>query len=528
LIKPQVRASKSSSRSGIHRYNKRSDKIPADRRIPNLPDSHVNSGRTRANSPSAAEVLSTQRILVVEDMEDARTSMQELLKLSLKIEVDATNDGAQALKLLGERPYSVVITDLRMPKLSGLQLIEEIQKRRLPATIVVTTGHGSIADAVQAMRQGAYDFLTKPVDPQHLCLLIERALRERSLQDQVVALRQQLDERYSFHNVLSKSTRMVEVFDLISQVAETQTTVLIVGETGTGKEMIAQAIHEASGSKRSGPLVAVNCAALPETLLESELFGHEKGAFTGASGQRKGRFEQANGGTLFLDEVGDVPMSMQIKLLRVLQERRIERVGSADPIDIDVRLIAATNRPLETMVEQGKFREDLFYRLNVVRIDLPPLRDRLEDIPLLAAHFARKYARPNEKPPTIHPESMEQLLACPWPGNIRQLENAVEYACVTTRDGEIRPVNLPADVARRALGSAALPIDLARPLPDQLTDLTAAYEERYLRAAMAKTRGHVGKCAEMSGLSRRSITDKLGQYSIDKSEFKSNGDDDED
>ena len=244
----------------------------------------------------------------------------------------------------------------------------------------------------------------------------------------------------------------------------------------------------------SGPLVAVNCEALPETLLESELFGHEKGAFTGASGQRKGRFEQANGGTLFLDEVGDVPMSMQIKLLRVLQERRIERVGSADPIDIDVRLIAATNRPLETMVQQGKFREDLFYRLNVVRIDLPPLRDRLEDIPLLAAHFVRKYARPSEKLPTIHPEAMEQLLACTWPGNIRQLENAIEYACVTTRDGEIRPSNLPADVARRAIGSAALPIDLTRPLPDQLTDLTAAYEERYLRAAMAKTRGHVGKC----------------------------------
>jgi DNA-binding NtrC family response regulator len=482
----------------------------------------------RATKELENGVLASQRLLVVEDMDDARTSMQQLLKLTLKIEVDATNDGAQALKLLGERPYSVVITDLRMPKMGGLHLIEEIQKRQLPVTVVVTTGHGSIADAVQAMRQGAYDFLTKPVDPQHLCLLVQRALRERALQDEVAALRQQLDSRYSFHNVLSKSPRMVEVFDLISQVADTTTTVLIVGETGTGKEMIARAIHEASASRRTGPLVAVNCAALPETLLESELFGHEKGAFTGASGQRKGRFEQANGGTLFLDEVGDVPMSMQIKLLRVLQERRIERVGSAEPIEIDVRLIAATNRPLETMVQQGKFREDLYYRLNVVRIDLPPLRDRPEDIPLLAAHFAKKYARANEQAPDISPEAMEQLLACPWPGNIRQLENAIECACVTVRDGVIGQANLPGDVTRRTIGSAALPVDLARPMTDQLADLTAAFEERYLRAALAKTRGQVGKCAEMSGLSRRSITDKLGQYKIDKADFKDNADDDDD
>jgi DNA-binding NtrC family response regulator len=482
----------------------------------------------RATKELPGEVLPSQRLLVVEDIDDTRTSMQQLLNLSLKIEVDATNDGAQALKMLGERPYSVVITDLRMPKMSGLHLIDEIQKRQVPVTVIVTTGHGSIADAVQAMRQGAFDFLTKPVDPQHLCLLVQRALRERSLQDEVAALRQQLDERYSFHNVLSKSPRMVEVFDLISQVAETMTTVLIVGETGTGKEMIARAIHEASSTKRPGPLVALNCAALPETLLESELFGHEKGAFTGAAGQRKGRFEQANGGTLFLDEVGDVPMSMQIKLLRVLQERRIERVGSADAIEIDVRLIAATNRPLETMVQQGKFREDLYYRLNVVRIDLPALRDRVEDIPLLAAHFARKYSRAGEKPPNIGPEAMEQLLACPWPGNIRQLENAIECACVTARDGTIGPNNLPVDVTRKVIASAALPVDLARPMTEQMSELASAFEERYLRAALAKTRGQVGKCAEMSGLSRRSITDKLNQYNIDKAEFKDNGEGDDD
>jgi DNA-binding NtrC family response regulator len=482
----------------------------------------------RATKDSPDDHVSTQRLLVVEDMDDARSSMQQLLNLTLKIDVDATNEGAQALKMLAERPYSVVITDLRMPKMGGLHLIDEIQKRQLPVNVIVTTGHGSIADAVQAMRQGAYDFLTKPVDPQHLCLLVERVLRERALQDEVVALRRQIDKRYSFHNVLSKNARMVEVFDLISQVAETMSTVLIAGETGTGKELIAQAVHEASSSRRNGPLVAVNCAALPETLLESELFGHEKGAFTGASGQRKGRFEQANGGTLFLDEVGDVPMSMQIKLLRVLQERRIERVGSADPIEIDVRLVAATNRPLEAMVQQSKFREDLYYRLNVIRIDLPPLRARVEDIPLLAAHFARKYTRPGEKPPQISPEAMENLLTCPWPGNVRQLENAIECACVTARDGVIVPANLPGDVLKRTFGNTTLPVDLSRSMPDQLTDLTAAFEERYLRAALAKTHGQVGKCAELSGLSRRSITDKLAQYKIDKSEFKDTDDADED
>lgn len=477
----------------------------------------------RATKDQNSEISPVQRLLVVEDLEDARTSMQELLNLSLKIEVDAAADGIHALTMLAERPYSVVVTDLRMPKMSGLQLIQEMQARHIGATVIVTTGHGSIAEAVQATRQGAYDFMTKPVDPQHLCVIVRRALRERELQDEVIALRQQLDQRYSFHNVLSKSPRMGAVFDLISQVADTTATVLIVGETGTGKEMIAQAIHAAASARRTGQLVAVNCAALPETLLESELFGHEKGSFTGAAGQRKGRFEQAQGGTLFLDEVGDVPMSMQIKLLRVLQERRIERVGSAEPIEIDVRLIAATNRPLESLVQQGKFREDLYYRLNVVRIDLPPLRERSEDIPLLAAQFARKYARAGQQPPDISPEAMEQLLECPWPGNVRQLENAIECACVTARDGVIRPENLPDDVSHRSIGMSAIPVDLARPMTEQIAEISSAFEERYLRAAMTKVRGQIAKCAEMSGLSRRSITDKLAQYGINKADYKSNG-----
>jgi DNA-binding NtrC family response regulator len=461
-----------------------------------------------------------QRVLIVEDNEDTRKALKRLLETSLKVDVDTVADGSQALQALGERPYSVVLTDLRMPRVSGMQLIQEVQKQRLPVTVIVTTGHGSIEEAVQAMQMGAYEFLTKPADPQHLGLLVQRALRERTLQDEVVTLRQQLADRHQFQGVLSKSPRMLEIFELISHVAQTTTTVLIEGETGTGKEQIARAIHQASSSHRTGPMVAINCAALPETLLESELFGHEKGSFTGASTQRTGRFEQANGGTLFLDEVGDIPASMQVKLLRVLQERRFERVGGTRSIEVDVRVIGATNRPLQRLVKEGTFREDLFYRLNVVKIDLPPLRERPEDIPLLATHFAQKYARPGQNVCQIAPEAMELLLGHHWPGNVRQLENAIERACVTARDNVIRPENLPVELTKPSKQRTAMNVDLSRPLPEQLAELTAAFEERYLRKALKKTRGHVGRCATISGLSRRSVTEKITQYKIDRSKFK--------
>ena len=261
--------------------------------------------------------------------------------------------------------------------------------------------------------------------------------------------------------------------------------------------------------------------ALPDTLLESELFGHEKGAFTGAAAQRKGRFELAHGGTLFLDEVGDIPVAMQVKLLRVLQERRFERVGGNQTIEVDVRVIAATNRSLEAMVKEGKFREDLFYRLNVVKIDLPPLRRRLEDIPLLATYFAQKYTRAGHNPYQISEEAMERLLTFSWPGNIRQLENALERACVTARGGIIRPENFPVDLQTRpGQGKASLRVDLTRPLTEQLAVLTAAFENRYLRKALRKARGHVGRCAKISGLSRRSVSAKITQYKIDTSAYK--------
>ena len=468
----------------------------------------------------AAPLASSQRILVVEDLEDTRQSYQTLLQLQTKLEVDTAEDGGKALVMLQERPYSVIITDLRMPKVDGMKMIREIHARKIPATVIVTTGHGSIKDAVEAMRGGAYDFLTKPADPQHLVLLVKRALRERSLQDEVIALREQVYGRHTFLNVLSKSPKMHDVFELIDQIADIPSTVLIIGETGTGKEQVARAIHQASGDTRPGQFVAVNCAALPETLLETELFGHEKGSFTGADRKRIGRFEQANNGTLFLDEVGDIPLSMQVKLLRVLQERRFERVGGTELIEVDVRVIAATHQDLEQLVKENKFREDLYFRLNVIRIDLPPLRDRPEDVPVLVGHFCQKFARPGQKPPDITEEALEVLRKAPWPGNIRQLENAVERACITARDGVIKPHNLPRDIGGRAEVKNPFQVDLARPLPEQLAELTAAFEERYLRRALKRTRGHVGKCAKITGLSRRSITDKISQYKINKDDFK--------
>jgi two-component system response regulator AtoC len=460
-----------------------------------------------------------QRVLIVDDSDTTCKQIRLFLESELSVAVDTVANGSDALKALDERPYSVVVTDLKMPRLDGLQLLEEVQKRRLPADVIITTGFGTVDDAVQALRLGAADFLTKPISLEHLKLVVQRALRERALEAEVSVLREKLDEQHVFHSILSKSSRMHDVFELIRHVAETTATVLIFGETGTGKELVARAVHDAS-SRRNLPFVAVNCAALPESLLESELFGHEKGAFTSAVGQRKGRFELAHGGTIFLDEVGEIPLSMQAKLLRVVQERRFERVGGSQTIETDVRVVAATNRDLLRLAKDGKFREDLYYRLNVVKIDLPPLCERAEDIPLLAQHFVQKFSRPSAPAKTISPEAMEVLIHFRWPGNIRELENAMERACVTSRDDVIRPENLPPDVMKPARPKYQLPVDVGRPLTPQLAELTAAFEERYLRRALKRTRAHIGRTARISGLSRRTVAEKLALYQIDKNEFK--------
>ncbi len=459
-----------------------------------------------------------RRILIAENDETTLTDLKTLLELDAQVHVDALQDGKAALQALTDQNYSIFLTDLLRPGLGGMELIEEIQKRGLPVAVIVMTSHASIDDAVQAMRLGAHDFITKPIDLRHLRMVVQRVLRERQLVDEVAYLREQLQSKYSFRNIISKSPCMHPVFELISNVAQTATTVLIEGETGTGKEQVARAIHQAS-QVRTGPLIAINCAALPETLLESELFGHEKGAFTSAVGKRAGRFELANGGTIFLDEVGDIPAAMQAKLLRVLQERRFERVGGTETIEVDVRVIAATNRSLQKLVQEGKFREDLYYRINVVKIDLPPLRERREDIPLLAAYFAEKYARAGEAPKKIPPQAMEILLNYSWPGNIRELENAIERACVTSQNGSILPQFFPPDLLQSESYKPANGIDLTRTLPEVLKQTQARIEEEYIRKALEQCHGSVSRCAQMCGISRRSLSAKLGAYHINRAAF---------
>ncbi len=460
------------------------------------------------------------RILIAEDNEQAAQQLRTLLEGGLGLRVDLASDGKQALEALRNNFYSVFLTDLKMPRVEGMELIQQIEQQQIPVTVIVMTGHGSIDSAVEAMRLGAYDFLTKPLDIERLEWAIKRALRERSLRDEVVYLREQLKQREAFAHIVTKSPQMMKVLELIQNIAQTTTTVLIEGETGTGKEMVARAIHQASASLRAGPLVALNCAALPENLLESELFGHEKGAFTGAISQRKGRFEQAEGGTLFLDEVGEIPPTMQVKLLRVLQERTFERVGGSEPLTVDVRVIAATNRSLARMVKKGRFREDLYYRINVVRIELPPLRERPEDVRLLANHFCEKYARPGEAPQQIGPEAMEALLKHPWPGNVRELESVIERACVTCQERTIGKEHLGPEFSHPAEARTPFKVDLTRPLPVVLKEITTDVERRYIRKALRKTHGNVWRCAQICGMSRRSITAKLAEYNIDRKEMK--------
>src|SRR3954464_10916486 len=382
-----------------------------------------------------------RKVLVVDDDPYLTTQLRKLLE-SDEVSVEVVESGQDALAALAGSDYSVLITDLRMPGMGGMDLLREIAARRLTVPVIVTTAFGSIDRVVEAMRLGAYDFLTKPIDPTYLKLVMDRALKKRALQDDVLRLRQQLKENYSFHNMISKNPKMHAIFELVRHIAVAKSTVLIEGETGTGKELIAKAVHYSS-EERQGNLVAINCAALPENLLESELFGHEKGSFTSADARRKGRFELADKGTIFLDEIGDISQAMQAKLLRVLQERRFERVGGHESIEVDVRVVTATNKNLEKEVREGRFREDLYYRLNVIKIDVPPLRDRPEDIPLLVTHFLNKYARPNEPAKKMAPESMERLLAYRWPGNVRELENAIERASVTTVGDTISPEKLP-------------------------------------------------------------------------------------
>ena len=463
------------------------------------------------------------RILVVDDTPLIRETLRLVLEAD-GCEVEAVADARQALDRLHARPFHLVLTDYRMPEISGIELLGMIREEKIPCGVIVLTGHGDPQIALDCMKAGADDFVAKPCDPARLVLLVRRTLEQRRLIDELEQLRHQLREDYRFHNIVSKSPKMRRIFDLIKHVGPLGSTVLIWGETGTGKELIAQAIH-ASDTRRDGPFIALNCAALNDSLLESELFGHERGAFTGADRKKKGRFEAADGGTLFLDEIGEVSAAMQAKLLRVLQSGTFERVGGSETIKVDVRIVAASNKRLEDEVKAGRFRSDLFYRLAVVRIDVPPLRERVEDIPLLALHFLEKLTAKSIPPVTeIDSGAMQALLEHTWPGHVRELENAIKAAVAMADGVVIHRDALPATVAPRQGrpgGSAGTNlIDIERPLPDLTGDLVAQVERDYFTRLLVHYKGNVARCAKHSGLSRRSVTQKLQKYELDRARFK--------
>jgi DNA-binding NtrC family response regulator len=444
------------------------------------------------------------RILVVDDEPSARAGLQKLLQQE-GYPVDVAEDGVHALACFSESPADVVVTDLKMPKMDGIDLLRKLRDQDPDLPVIVCTAFGDVDTAVKAMRAGAEDYLTKPVDFDALTLAIERALERRELRVEAENLRRQIRERDGdgLQGLVGASPAMQKVYRVARQVAAARATVLITGESGTGKGELARAIH-ALGPRRSHPFVAVHCAALAETLLESELFGHEKGSFTGADKRRPGRFEHANGGTLFLDEIGEIPPATQIKLLRVLQERTFERVGGNETISVDVRVVAATNRDLLTDVAAGRFREDLFYRLNVVHIEMPPLRIRGGDILVLANHFLRKYTEENHKRIEGFTDAARtKILAHKWPGNVRALENAIERAVVLCEEAKIDDVDLPFDTLPESLGPLRIP------------GATMAEIERYaILTTLEAVNGSTSKAADILDISVRTIQYRMNEYGV--------------
>jgi DNA-binding NtrC family response regulator len=444
------------------------------------------------------------RILVVDDEPAQRELVAGFLRKQ-GFEVALAGDGTDALGRFTREPFDLVLTDQRMPGLSGLELLDALRAVTPEAAVIVMTAYGTIETAVAAIKAGAADYLTKPLNLDELLHRI-RTVRERQrLVAENRELRLALSERHRVEGIIGESGRMQEVLSLVHRVAGSEATVLIQGESGTGKELIAQAIHYAS-PRASGPLVKVNCAALPESLLESELFGHEKGAFTGAVAARQGRFELAHGGTLFLDEIGDLPLHLQVKLLRVLQAREFERVGASRPITVNVRLIAATHRDLAALVKAGRFRDDLYYRINVVTIVVPPLRERREDIPPLIDHFVRTFAEGNRKPIAgLTREARDLLLRYDYPGNVRELENLIERAVVLTRDDVIGPADLPLTLQDATTEPAE---------PAGLTVAVEALERGMIREALARADGIQTRAAEALGISERVLRYKLRKYGL--------------
>jgi DNA-binding NtrC family response regulator len=427
---------------------------------------------------------------------------------------EAAADGEQALERLRRTAYDILIIDLRLPGVDGLTVLQEAIALYPELVVIVITGFASVESAVKAIKLGAADYLTKPFKPVELSLSIEMALKKKGLADENRSLRRQLEDRYRFDNLIGESEAMRRVFSLIEMVAETNSTVLISGESGTGKELVAKAIHY-NGRRRDRPMICLNCGAIPEHLMEDELFGHVRGAFTGADRLRAGRFEQANHGTLFLDEIGTMPLHLQVKLLRVLQERQIQRLGDTATLQVDVRIIAATSIDLQEAVRDGRFREDLFYRLNVIPLALAPLRQRTSDIPLLAHHFLNKYCALQAKEAKHLPQGLlRQLMQFDWPGNVRQLENCIEHA--VTLSGE-RTLLLPEDFPPQVLGRPESRSSGEIELPEQglsLSELITGIERRLIERSLERTGGNKKRAAELLGLKRTTLLEKIKKNRI--------------
>ena len=449
---------------------------------------------------------SKPHLLFVDDEESLRRPTAERLA-ERGFEVVEAGSGEQALELLDQFAFDILVTDLRLPGMDGTQVIDAARQRYPAIVAIVITGYGTVRDAVDAIRKGASDFITKPFHFDELMHVIQTSLERGRLKSENAYLRSQLEERYQFEGIIGRSRAMQPLFSMLETVARTASTVLVTGETGTGKEVIAKAIHHNS-PRKAHRFVALNCSAIPETLLEAELFGHVRGAFTGAVGTRQGRFEQAHKGTLFLDEVGTMSQGLQMKLLRALQEREFERVGDNQTIKVDVRVIAATNSELPRMVADGSFREDLYYRLNVIPITLPPLRERREDIPILVKHFLDKFSANAET--EVSQEAMRSLMAFAWPGNVRQLENAVERA-VTLSGGRknIEAVDLPPEVTSAPGVMTATPFVEFPPAGIDMTEYLASIERDLMREALRRTNNNKNKAAELLRIKRTTLVEKL-------------------
>jgi DNA-binding NtrC family response regulator len=466
------------------------------------------------------------RVLVVDVERAIGIAIQRLL-LSAGYDVETALSAEEAIAKLGQSPVHLIVTDLNLKNVSGMELLRWTKQHQAETAVIVITAYGSEKIAVEAMKNGAADYLPKPFDNDELELVVERVLERVSLQRDLRLLQEQVAGAYRFESIVGKSAAMQRVFDVIRKVADTDLTVLIRGPSGTGKELVANAVHWNS-PRRAKPLVKVNCAAFSRELVESELFGHEKGAFTGAITAREGKFEVAEGGTLFLDEIGDMPIETQAKILRVLQEKELERVGGNRTIKVDVRILAATNQDLETKVKDGTFREDLYYRLNVVSVVLPPLRDRPEDVPLLVEHFLEAAAtRLKRQPKPLTPAAYRALCAHEWKGNVREMEHAIEQALVLASGPEIDDVDLPPSVRGGVASGSAAGGPAAADAPEEPTHFKEAkqrvierFEREFIEQSLARHRGNISKAAEDMGMYRQHLQVKLGEYGIDPEVYR--------